>query len=69
VLNDLRNRFATQLYAEDDDFWAARAEKRFASLIEINDTVKIETMALEKRDRRGWVTYVDSRQSCLVLRD
>ena len=67
VLGDLRDRFAAQLYAEDDDFWAARADKRFASLIEIDDTVKIDTMSVDKRDRRGWVTYVDGRQPCLGL--
>jgi hypothetical protein len=69
VLGELRDQFATQLYAEDDDFWAARVDKRFASLIEIDDTVKIDSMAVDKRDRRGWVTYIDGRQSCLTLTD
>jgi ASC-1-like (ASCH) protein len=67
VLEHLRDRFATQLFAEDDEFWAARAEKRFASLIEIDDIVKIETMTVDKRDRRGWVTYIDNHTSCLPL--
>ncbi len=67
ILDDLRDRFATQLFAEDDEFWSARADKRFATLIEIDDTVKIDTMTVEKRDRRGWVTYVDARKPCLAL--
>jgi hypothetical protein len=67
ILDDLRDRFATKLFAEDDEFWSARADKRFASLIEIDDTVKIDTMTVEKRDRRGWVTYVDGRKPCLAL--
>jgi hypothetical protein len=67
VLRELRDRFAIQLCAENDEFWAARADKRFASLIEIDDRVKIANMAVEKHDRCGWVTYMESRQSCLAL--
>jgi hypothetical protein len=67
VLGGLRDRFATQLYAEDNEFWTACADKRFASLIAIDDTVRIGAMALDKRDRRGWVTYIDGRQPCLPL--
>lgn len=67
LLSELRDRFATQLYAEDEEFWAARTDKRFASLIEIKDPVKIQTINVDKRDRRGWVTYISGRQSCLPL--
>jgi hypothetical protein len=69
VFRELRDRFAIQLYAEDDEFWAARADKRFASLIEIDDSVKIASMSIDKHNRRGWVTYIDGRQSCLALTD
>jgi hypothetical protein len=69
VLNELRDRFAVRLYAQSDEFWAACADKRFASLIEIDGTVKIDTMSVDKHDRRGWVTYIDGRQSCLALDD
>lgn len=64
VLGDLRDRFAVELYAEDEAFWSARAEKRFATLIHIDDTLKIETMDIDKRDRRGWVTYFEGKPSC-----
>jgi hypothetical protein len=67
VFNELRSRFARQLFAEDDDFWTLRAEKRFATLIEIDDTVQIDTLAIDKRDRRGWVTYSAGGQQCLAL--
>jgi hypothetical protein len=69
VLGKLRGRFASQLCAEDDGFWAAHANKRFASLIEIDDAVKIDTVAVEKHDRRGWITYDNGRQHCLALAD
>jgi hypothetical protein len=48
VLDDLWGRFACQLYAEDDAFRSARPDKRFASLIQIDDTVKIDTMTIAK---------------------
>lgn len=67
-LGVIRKRFASQLYAEDDAFWRARAEKRFATLIEIEQVAEIDLMAVEKRDRRGWVTYINARrQPCLAL--
>jgi hypothetical protein len=67
VFNELRSRFARKLFAEDDDFWTIRAQKRFATLIEIDDTVQIDTLAIDKRDRRGWVTYSAREQQCLAL--
>jgi len=66
TLSDLRRRFASRLFAEDDDFWSARADKRFATLIEIGDRIGITTLPVDKRDRRGWLTY-RGRQLCLSL--
>lgn len=66
MLNDIREQFASQIYAEDDEFWAARADKRFASLIEIDDVTKINTMTVDKRDRRGWVTYVEGQPNWMA---
>jgi hypothetical protein len=67
MLEDIRAEFAPRLYAEDDEFWEARAEKRFATLIEIDDAVEVDDLAVDKRDRRGWVTYVECRQPCMDL--
>lgn len=67
LLEDIRDRYAAQIFAEDDAFWEARADKRFATLIEIDHVTKIETVSVEKRDRRGWVTYQEGRQSCLAM--
>ena len=57
VLSELRRKFARQLFALDDDFWEARAAKQYATLIALQDTIAIEPFQIEKRDRRGWVTY------------
>lgn len=67
TLEDIRERFAGRICAEDDEFWEARAEKRFATLIVIDEVTAIDTLAIDKRDRRGWVTYVHGRQPCLAL--
>jgi hypothetical protein len=67
TLGEIRERFADRICAKDDQFWEARAEKRFATLIEIEDVTAMETLAVDKRDRRGWVTYLAGRQPCLAL--
>ena len=67
LLAELRERYASRLYAEDDDFWAAREGKRYASLIEIALSAEIKPMVVDKRDRRGWVTLTQPRQACLSL--
>jgi hypothetical protein len=67
TLEHIRDRFAERICAEDDEFWEARAEKRYATLIEIDEVTSIDTLTVDKRDRRGWVTYADGRQPCLAL--
>jgi hypothetical protein len=57
VLADIRRKFARQLFALDEDFWDARADKLYATLIELEDPLAIEPFTVEKRDRQGWVTY------------
>jgi len=57
VLTELRRRFARQLFAQDDDFWTQRADKHYATLIELEDTIGIKPLSIQKRDRQGWVTY------------
>lgn len=66
-LEDIRERFAARIYAEDDEFWEARAEKRFATLIDIDEVATIDTLEIDKRDRRGWVTYSTASEPCLAL--
>lgn len=67
TLDDIRSRFAVRIYAENDEFWEERAGKRFATLIEIDAVSKIETLEIDKRDRRGWITYCVSSTPCLAL--
>lgn len=57
VLAEIRRKFARQLFALDEDFWQNRADKLYATLIELEDPVAIDPFSIEKRDRQGWVTY------------
>jgi hypothetical protein len=57
VLADMRRRFSRQLFAQDDLFWSQRENKQYATLIELDATVEIDPLLVEKRDRQGWVTY------------
>lgn len=56
-LDNIRLEHAEQLFALDDEFWDSRAEKRYATLIGLEDTSPIDAMNVVKRDRRGWVTF------------
>lgn len=60
VLSDIRERFAGQLFALDEDFWESRADKQYATLIELNDPSEITPFPFPKRDRQGWV-IIDRR--------
>jgi hypothetical protein len=51
----LRRDFAGPLCAVDDEFWDQRARARYASLLRVGDPLRIAPIAIEKRDRRGWV--------------
>lgn len=60
VLSDIRERFAYQLFALDEEFWESRAGKQYATLIELNDPTEVAPMPFPKRDRQGWV-IIDRR--------
>jgi hypothetical protein len=57
VIAELRRRFSRQLFAQDDMFWSQRAEKNYATLIELDAAIEINPLSIDKRDRQGWVTY------------
>ncbi len=67
-LDAIRLEHAQELYALDDHFWNTRASKRYATLIGLENTARIDDMRVEKRDRRGWIAYAgaDSARSELI---
>ncbi|MGE0847736.1 MAG: hypothetical protein AB7L41_15830 [Flavobacteriaceae bacterium] len=59
-IDRIRLRFGAGIAAADD-FWAAREDAHYATLIELGAPTAIGPVACEKRDRRGWVA-LQSRQ-------
>jgi hypothetical protein len=51
----LRDRFARQLRATNDEFWSLRAHARYATLVSVTTPRPVPALAVPKRDRRGWV--------------
>ena len=56
-LDQIRLEHAEELFALDNEFWNSRADKRYATLIGLEDTARIDDMRVEKRDRRAWVSF------------
>lgn len=55
-LQEIRREFAAQICPADSDFWSAREDKSFATLISLADVTRLPAFVVGKRDRRGWVT-------------
>lgn len=58
--NSLRQEFSRAMCADDDDFWTARAEANFATLVQLENVTRLSDLDCAKRDRRGWVILRDS---------
>lgn len=56
-LDVVRSMWQERIADKTDDFWSARADARWVSLIEIDWVRAIPAVPLQKRDRRGWVSY------------
>lgn len=52
---DIRARFAAAICAPGEQFWAERAQARYATLIPIRAATAFPAVPVAKRDRRGWV--------------
>lgn len=56
VLNNLKETYSEQICA-DEDFWKVREGKKYITLIQIKEIKKLkESIVVEKKDKRGWVT-------------
>jgi hypothetical protein len=63
IVSELRNRFAQALCAMDPDFWESRSQARFLTLMQIHRVKEIDSLAVQKIDRRGWVVVSPSSRS------
>jgi len=64
-IDQIRGRYG-ELICGDEEFWSARGDAAYATLIELSDIACMEPLDLRKRDRRGWVT-LRSRQMSLAF--
>lgn len=64
----VREHFAPLICAYDDDFWEARKDARFATLVSMDKVRAIPDIPYPKTDRRGWVVEQNRRvQGALSL--
>lgn len=56
-LEQLRPALEGPLCANGDDFWQARADSRFVTLISVTRVERIDPLPYPKRDRRPWLTW------------
>lgn len=56
-LDFIKDRFGDLICPADANFWSERKDKCLATLMRICNVTTIDGIHLEKRDRRGWVTF------------
>ncbi len=56
-IDQIRATWAPRIGCDDDDFWAARADARWVSLLLLDSVFSIPPQPLHKRDRQAWVSY------------
>jgi hypothetical protein len=54
-LQDIREKYAKALCANDPGFWEHRKGAAFATIMRIKHVHRVDPFKIEKRDRRGWV--------------
>ncbi len=64
-MSRIRDRFGAGI-GGDDEFWAARTDALYATLIELGMPAALPPVVCDKRDRRGWVA-LRSRQMSLTF--
>ena len=52
---EIRNEFAHAMCADDPEFWNARMEAAYATLIRLANVRPLPPLPFAKSDRRGWV--------------
>jgi hypothetical protein len=58
----IKDRFGELICPADGSFWSEREDKSLATLMLIKNVIPITGVNIEKRDRRGWVTFGRDQQ-------
>ncbi|HXC35284.1 MAG TPA: ASCH domain-containing protein [Candidatus Acidoferrales bacterium] len=62
----IKDHFGEMICPADGSFWTERESKNVATLMLVKNVVPISDLRIEKRDRRGWVTYHTQRELALL---
>jgi hypothetical protein len=66
-VTEIRERFAAQIRACDDEFWRQRADCAYATLVQVRHAGMLPGLAFPKKDRRGWVQLTQARAQLALL--
>lgn len=61
----IKDRFGELICPADGSFWTERESKSVATLMLVRNVMAINGLKIEKRDRRGWVTFHQERELSL----
>lgn len=62
ILSFIKSKFGHAICPVDSSFWVERQEAVVATLMLVSNVIPIENISIEKRDRRGWVVFKNSKQ-------
>jgi hypothetical protein len=62
----IKDRFGDLICPADGSFWSNREGKSVATLMLVKNVIPISGVNIEKRDRRGWVTFGREREQLLL---
>lgn len=61
----IKDRFGEMICPADGSFWTERESKNVATLMLVKNVTVLSGIEIEKRDRRGWVTFHQERELSL----
>jgi hypothetical protein len=59
-LQQIADQYGAAIAPADTSFWADRAAARYATLVAMQEVVRMAPVPISKRDRRGWVVLKDA---------
>jgi dephospho-CoA kinase/ASC-1-like (ASCH) protein len=67
-LNEIKIKYSNDICSfADPEFWEKRKEKKYVSLIWIDEIKKINPFDIKKKDRRGWVSFEEKKYKYVLL--
>ena len=68
VFWDIREKYAKEICALDEEFWLVREDKQFISLIFVENVLILKKpFEIPKKDMRGWVRFITNMPKDIIL--